>query len=82
MVAPFYSLGHPMMEHLAAIGCPVDTLIHTHIHRDHTGWDVDWAHGVVNSTLRPTFHNVTYWMQRSEWAYWSSTEVGAPRAPG
>ena len=54
---------------LAAAGYPresIDTVLCTHLHVDHVGWntmlvDGDWV---------PTFANARYLVGESEWAYW------------
>lgn len=57
------------LEDLAAAGYPresIDTVLCTHLHVDHVGW---------NTMLRdgkwvPTFPNARYLMGADEWAYW------------
>ncbi|HEY5475858.1 MAG TPA: MBL fold metallo-hydrolase [Tepidiformaceae bacterium] len=43
----------------------VDTIVHTHLHLDHCGWDVDPAKG--NS---PTFPNARVYVSSTELDYW------------
>ncbi len=42
----------------------IDIVINTHLHSDHCGGNTVWEDG----TLKPTFPNATYWVQRVEWA--------------
>ncbi len=63
----------PFLEHLADAGYPadsIDTVLCTHLHFDHVGWntirvDGDWV---------PTFKNARYLFARSEWDYWKEEE--------
>lgn len=65
----------PFLDDLAAAGFPreeVDTVICTHLHFDHVGWNTM----LVDGEWVPTFPNARYVMCRDEWAHWS-TEGGA-----
>ncbi len=63
-------LSNPFLDDMEAAGCPpesVDTVLCTHLHFDHVGW---------NTVLRdgrwvPTFPNARYLFARAEWEYWS-----------
>ena len=59
--------------HLTAAGCPpesIDTVICTHLHTDHVGWNTR----LVNEQWVPTFPQARYLMARPEWQHWSKTE--------
>ena len=65
-----------MRKLLAVVGvvpADVDFVCHTHLHRDHTSWNVvadPEGGGVV-----PLFANAKHVVQRAEHAYWSSSEA-------
>jgi len=64
----------PFLADLAAAGFPreeVDTVICTHLHFDHVGWNTM----LVDDHWVPTFPNARYLLCRDEWAHWS-TEGG------
>ena len=42
----------------------IDIVINTHLHSDHSGGNSKWCDG----SLKPTFPNAVYWVQRKEWA--------------
>jgi glyoxylase-like metal-dependent hydrolase (beta-lactamase superfamily II) len=55
---------------LAAAGfapATIDTVLCTHLHVDHVGWNTRW----VDGRWVPTFPNARYLFGRAEWAYWS-----------
>ncbi len=57
--------GH-LLDNLAAIDvrpADVDTVINTHLHFDHCGWNTALVHGAAI----PTFPNARYYIQRGEW---------------
>jgi len=64
--------GGELLERLAEIGvapAEVDTIVHTHLHGDHCGWDVnDEAEGAL------TFPNATIHLHQRELEYWTSGE--------
>jgi glyoxylase-like metal-dependent hydrolase (beta-lactamase superfamily II) len=63
----------PFLEDIAAAGYPresVDTVLCTHLHVDHVGWNTMW----VDEQWVPTFPKARYIFGREEWAYWSVTE--------
>ena len=46
----------------------VDTVVLSHLHFDHTGWNtIDTDEGTV-----PLFPNARYVVQQAEWDYWSA----------
>ena len=51
----------------------VDYVVHTHLHGDHVGWNLD-AQG------RPTFPSARYLAPKADWEYFRQAEV-APTAP-
>ena len=58
------------LEDLAAAGHgreSIDTVVCTHLHVDHVGWNTMW----VDGAWVPTFPNARYLFARSEWEHWS-----------
>ncbi|MBI2872687.1 MAG: MBL fold metallo-hydrolase [Chloroflexi bacterium] len=49
----------------------VDTVVHTHLHADHVGWNVTVAGGQP----RPTFSRARYLFPRADWEYYTRPEV-------
>jgi len=70
------------LDELAAAGYPresIDTVLCTHLHVDHVGWNTMW----VDGTWVPTFPNARYLVHRDEWAHWdreSQAELAAAAA--
>lgn len=63
-----------LREILGAVGLTtddVDLVVHTHLHRDHTGWNVSRSDC---GKLVPTFGKAKHVVQRAELAYWSSSQ--------
>ncbi|MBZ5501283.1 MAG: MBL fold metallo-hydrolase [Acidobacteriia bacterium] len=59
------------LEDLTAAGCPpetIDTVLCTHLHLDHVGWNTRLANG----RWVPTFPNARYLFGRAEWEYWQN----------
>ena len=57
------------LQDLAAAGYPpasIDTVLCTHLHVDHVGWNTM----LVDGRWVPTFRNARYLMNRSEFEYW------------
>ncbi|MFQ5953572.1 MAG: MBL fold metallo-hydrolase [Kiloniellales bacterium] len=57
------------LDDLAAAGCPpqsIDTVLCTHLHVDHVGWNTM----LVEGRWVPTFMNARYLMASQEWAHW------------
>jgi glyoxylase-like metal-dependent hydrolase (beta-lactamase superfamily II) len=48
----------------------IDTVICTHLHTDHVGWNTR----LVGQTWVPTFPQARYVLTRLEWEHWSRTE--------
>ena len=49
----------------------VETVVHTHLHGDHVGWNVTHE----GSTPRPTFPKARYLAPRADWDYFTQPEV-------
>ena len=74
------TLGTPFLTDLADAGFPreeVDTVVCTHLHFDHVGWNTM----LVDGEWIPTFPNARYVLCRGEWAHWSSEEAPGTRRP-
>ena len=66
----FLYLQTPFLDDLADAGFPreeVDTVICTHLHFDHVGWNTM----LVDGKWVPTFPNARYLLCRDEWQHWS-----------
>ncbi|VWC06049.1 MBL fold hydrolase [Burkholderia lata] len=62
------------LERLEASGFPansIDTVLCTHMHVDHVGWNTRWD----GSNWIPTFKNAAYLFGRLEWDHWQKVEV-------
>jgi glyoxylase-like metal-dependent hydrolase (beta-lactamase superfamily II) len=68
--APMWdNLQGPFLSDLAAAGYPaasIDTVVCTHLHIDHVGWNTRW----VDGRWQPTFPNARYLFGRMEWDHW------------
>jgi glyoxylase-like metal-dependent hydrolase (beta-lactamase superfamily II) len=65
----------PFLGDLAAAGFPreeVDTVICTHLHFDHVGWNTM----LVDDEWVPTFPNARYVLCRDEWEHWDTEGQG------
>jgi len=63
----------PFLADLAAAGFPadsIDTVLCTHLHVDHVGWNTR----LENGRWVPTFPNARYLWHRAEYEHWSSTD--------
>lgn len=63
----------PFIERLADAGWSVDdvdTVVCTHMHFDHVGWNTH----LVDGKWTVTFPNARYLFGRAEWEHWSTTE--------
>lgn len=63
----------PFLDDIAAAGFPrdrVDTVLCTHLHADHVGWNTM----LEGERWVPTFPNAEYLFAKEEWAYWSEHE--------
>jgi len=67
--AMWNDLQGPFLRDLAAAGYPpesIDTVVCTHLHVDHVGWNTR----KVDGRWIPTFPNARYLFGRIEWAHW------------
>jgi glyoxylase-like metal-dependent hydrolase (beta-lactamase superfamily II) len=67
----FHLLQTPFLEHLAGAGFPpesIDTVICTHLHVDHVGWNTR----LVDGAWVPTFPNARYLIGRVESEHWDA----------
>ncbi|HEY2386964.1 MAG TPA: MBL fold metallo-hydrolase [Candidatus Binatia bacterium] len=67
------NLQSPFLQDLAAAGFPrdsIDTVICTHLHVDHVGWNTT----LKNGRWVPTFPNARHLMGRTEFEYWRDQE--------
>ncbi|MGK0259810.1 MAG: glyoxylase-like metal-dependent hydrolase (beta-lactamase superfamily II), partial [Candidatus Azotimanducaceae bacterium] len=65
---------------LEAAGYPkesIDTVMCTHLHVDHVGWNTM----LVDGKWIPTFENARYLMAEKEWAYWDANEDESTYGP-
>ena len=61
------------LQDLADAGYPresIDTVMCTHLHVDHVGWNTM----LVDGKWVPTFPNARYLVAEKEWAYWDANE--------
>jgi glyoxylase-like metal-dependent hydrolase (beta-lactamase superfamily II) len=68
----------PFLEKLAAAGYPaesIDTVLCTHLHVDHVGWNTR----LVDGRWVPTFANARYLFGRAELAHWQASTVAEDR---
>ncbi len=78
--AMWNNLQGPFLSDLAAAGYPaetIDTVVCTHLHVDHVGWNTRWVEG----RWIPTFPNARYLFGRVEWEHWQhEIELEAAKA--
>ncbi len=70
---PLHHLKTSFLADLAAAGFPresIDTVVCTHLHVDHVGWNTMKLDG----RWVPTFPNARYLVVRSEWEHWSKQD--------
>lgn len=63
----------PFLDDLERAGFPadrVDTVVCTHLHVDHVGWNTRWVEG----RWVPTFANARTLLARPEWEHWSKDD--------
>jgi glyoxylase-like metal-dependent hydrolase (beta-lactamase superfamily II) len=74
----WHQLNGPFLQRLSDAGFApqtIDTVLCTHLHVDHVGWNTRW----VDGRWLPTFANARYLFARKEWAHWSQlAETAAP----
>lgn len=66
----------PFLRDLAAAGFPretIDTVVCTHLHVDHVGWNTM----LVDGRWAPTFPNARYLLGRTEFEYWRAEKDDA-----
>ena len=66
------NLQGPFLRQLEDAGYPaacIDTVICTHLHTDHVGWNTK----LVGGTWVPTFPNARYLIAELEWVHWSAS---------
>jgi glyoxylase-like metal-dependent hydrolase (beta-lactamase superfamily II) len=66
----FTNLQTSFLKDLEVAGTPaesIDTVLCTHLHQDHVGWNTK----LVEGRWVPTFPNARYLFGRSEWAHWA-----------
>jgi len=67
------ALNGPFLQHLTEAGFApdsIDTVLCTHLHVDHVGWNTRW----VGGRWVPTFPNARYLFARKEWEHWAQDE--------
>jgi glyoxylase-like metal-dependent hydrolase (beta-lactamase superfamily II) len=78
VVDPPYDLGQDMLQQLERLGCDSpDVMVHSHLHRDHTGWDVKPVVKAIAANVRrlaaaPTWSK--YLISSTDFEYWSGAE--------
>jgi glyoxylase-like metal-dependent hydrolase (beta-lactamase superfamily II) len=71
----FMTINTPFLDDLTALGFgrdDVDTVICTHLHFDHVGWNTM----LVDGEWVPTFPNARYLLCRDEWEHWDAEGAG------
>lgn len=69
--------GDRFLAEMVEAGYPpdsIDTVLCTHLHFDHVGWNTRWT----EAGWRPTFPQARYLFGRAELAYWSVQQASAP----
>ncbi len=77
--APWNNLQLPFLGHLAEAGFPpesIDTVLCTHLHVDHVGWNTM----KVDGKWVPTFPKAKYLFARTEWEHWQAEAAAAASA--
>ena len=70
-IPPWNRRQGPFLEDLRALGFApegIDTVVCTHLHVDHVGWNTR----LVDGAWRPTFTEARYLLSRKEWEHWSA----------
>ena len=69
----------PFLDDLTAAGFPpdsIDTVLCTHLHVDHVGWNTR----LVDGRWMPTFANARYVFDQTEYAYWRDHSTAPDKA--
>lgn len=69
----WHQLQTPWLDRLAQIGLQpedIDTVLCTHLHADHVGWNTR----LIDGQWVPTFPNARYVFARSEYQYWENAQ--------
>lgn len=69
----WHQLQTSFLDDLTTVGYPpdtIDTVMCTHLHVDHVGWNTT----LVDGEWLPTFTNARYLMARPEWEHWSTVD--------
>ncbi|MEX1022961.1 MAG: MBL fold metallo-hydrolase, partial [Dehalococcoidia bacterium] len=77
-IPAFHMLDTPWLERLAEAGVTpddVDTVLCTHMHTDHLGWNTRRAE---DGAWTPTFPNARYVFVESEWEHWHRVAKDEP----
>jgi len=67
----WHLLNGPFLQRLGEAGFApesIDTVLCTHLHVDHVGWNTRW----IDGRWVPTFANARYLFAREEWEHWSA----------
>ena len=67
----FHHMQLPFLDDMVAAGFPpesIDTVVCTHLHQDHVGWNTRW----VDGEWVPTFPNARYLIGRIESEHWDA----------
>lgn len=78
-VPAWNKLDKPYLDDLSAAGTPaetIDTVLCTHLHVDHVGWNTK----LVNGQWVPTFANARYVFGKTEYAHWVAHSEGEHKA--
>ena len=73
---PWNELQLPFREHMTAAGFApesIDTVLCTHLHVDHVGWNTR----LVDGEWVPTFEQARYLFGREEWQAWEKTAAAS-----
>jgi glyoxylase-like metal-dependent hydrolase (beta-lactamase superfamily II) len=77
----WHQLHGPFLRDLTAAGFApdtIDTVLCTHLHVDHVGWNTRW----VDGRWVPTFPKARYLFARKEWEHWSQEAAKMPAPYG
>ncbi len=77
-VPGWHQLQSPFLQRMTEAGFApdtIDTVLCTHLHVDHVGWNTR----LVEGRWVPTFANARYLFGRREWAHWALAQEGEDR---